>query len=533
MSHGLPVEEPRERLHRTPPRDPSRSPTRPYSSPPPSPQPHIITIPSTRHTEYEPPITPYRRPTSPPGTISERDMEGPPTIIRVTGTGPSRVASPRPTSPRPTIIPVPPEHTRQPSIRRPEGYHIPQFAPTESEEGEFRAPRPPPSTIESQLRAARDGEPVIPIVPSDRPRSPIPEVHRFPDEGRPGDAVPILARPLSRGAPISPIPRGPPSGPGDLAMFDEINERLTRISEHERRLAEIAQLAEEREERRERQFQEHEDERDRLFQEHEDLRDAETREHREEVLRDIVEQAPHIAPPPMEEPPLPVPTPDERAAALPGEEVPSIEIEYEDVPAESESIRTIPIAEPVPPVIPHMPQLQEILDLLRIQQAEAADQRAAEAEENQRLREEAETDRQRAKEECDKRIADLEAELERVKGELERERGLREEEERLRMEAEQHAAERHEAVMAQLGDLTHLMNQQREDCVRKDQITEARYNDKLIRQGQKDEQLGQMYAMLESVLRDNATEREVRERERQEAAERPSKCTYRHTLSNI
>jgi hypothetical protein len=312
--------------------------------------------------------------------------------------------------------------------------------------------------------------------------------------------------------------------------LDDLNERLRRLEDQEQRFEDLARIAEEREERREEQFQDHEEEREKIFQDHEDRRDAEAAERRDEIYREL------IARPPLEQP-LPVPSPVTPDAPPPiGEHydegpVPDIHIVPEEdlsegasISGSGGSIRTIPVVEHVPPVIPHLPQLQEILDAIRAQQAECADLKAQEAEEIRLLREEAALDRQRAKEECDARIADLEAELQRTREELERERALRAEEERARLEAESAAAaERHEAMMTQLGDITNLVHQQREECERKNELMESRWAEKENRRATKDEQIALLRATLERMELQMEAERAERQREREEAAQRPSK----------
>jgi hypothetical protein len=68
-------------------------------------------------------------------------------------------------------------------------------------------------------------------------------------------------------------------------------------------------------------------------------------------------------------------------------------------------------------------------------------------------------------------LLELETELAQVKADLEAERALRVSEEADRRERERlEDLERHEAVHAQLSDITNLVQEQRDECVKKKEL---------------------------------------------------------------
>ncbi|KAH8112336.1 hypothetical protein DFH11DRAFT_1728531 [Phellopilus nigrolimitatus] len=355
-----------------------------------------------------------------------------------------------------------------------------------------------------------DTEPIIPVVPSETP-------HRRPVARTevPFEDVPGVSR-LSPSPPPVGYPRHPltPSGPGDLALHEALHAHQERLEEQERHLEELGRAAIEAEERREQHFRDHEDERNRLFQENEERRERELAEAKEECARRFQDIA---AAPPIE-PPFAPPAAEGRPHVAESEGT----IASHVTGSPSIAARPIPppgqvaFAEPIP-------QLQEILELLRNQQAETVETKVAEAERFDALRDEIADARAEAKQECEERIRMLEEELARTREELELERGQRKAEELERIERERaDVIERDEAVRNQLGDITNIVQEQREDCVRKRELMDERWEEKQMRREHKQARSDTMYEMLERVLQDREQERAERELERAAAAERPS-----------
>lgn len=471
-------------------------------------------------TRYSPPITeadggteyqPSRRPTvrehSPPPGVSRYT---PPPIIPIEADRPSH----------PPHVPV----TRAPSGR---GY-----APV------------PPSAVESQIRRAGD-EPIIPHVPS--ARHPLPEPHGIAPTvprseytyGDQPEGVPVPA-------PVAPIPtathRPPhvteafaqrpesvvarplvPSGPGDLAFEDAERARQEAFQEHQQRWTDLARDAEDAEERREQFFREHEEERDRIFGENENRRDHEAQQRRDEIFRSLEDR---LAIPSGQPPAISSRPPSAYTVADEG-----LPEEGTVAPTDRESISELgapgapqPTSVAVPPAV-IAPQLNEILDLLRAQQSQMADTRAAE-EERQRQQENADADRNRLVQEQEERIQALEAELARTREELEQERGTRRMEELER--ADQQRAENNERDQAfrdQLNDITTLLQQQADQCEDKKAKMEDRWNEKMIRREGKDVKNDRLFDMVKQILDERAEEKREREDLRAQEAERPSKTS--------
>lgn len=482
-------------------------------------QPRLRTPPPPERVTLGPP------PAAPTYAGPEVPYEPPSQVITVPGERPERV--PTRLEPSPTVVRMPSGRrspTRLEEVPPPVSIH-PSYHP--SLEGAYPIPPPSPgAAYRSAIHGARsDTEPVIPVVPAPG-RVPThgipPEPVYTHDEGVPGVVRTHPPRPRS------PYyePR-PPSGPGDLAFQDALRERDERLEDQERRLEDLAQAAVDAEERRELYFQEHEDERDRIFRENLGVRQQEIAqlkddfEHIREDAEHIRDQFEHalqqIPRPPVAEQP-----------AVPGEAVEAAEGVAPTVEAERESIES---ARPVPPPVSvpgvaaeGVPQLQEILEMLRAQQAETVRCKAEEAERFDILRDEIDQARADAKAECEERIRLLEEELARARDELEREREQRRAEELERIERE-HAdvMERDEAVRAQLGDITNLVQEQQEQLAQKRELMDERWAEKQQRRTEKQGRVDDMYGMLQRILEEREQERREREEERAAAAQRPSK----------
>ena len=140
----------------------------------------------------------------------------------------------------------------------------------------------------------------------------------------------------------------------------------------------------------------------------------------------------------------------------------------------------------------------------------------------ERITEELRRERTRVDDEREARITELEAELAQAKADLENERALRVSEEADRRERERSEdLERHEGVHAQLGDITNLVQQQRDECITKKELMDERWNEKMNRRVEKDAQIGNLYDMVTRIIEDREAERIRREEERIAAESRP------------
>jgi len=304
---------------------------------------------------------------------------------------------------------------------------------------------------------------------------------------------------------------------------------------------ELAEASTEAEDRRERIFRENEEARERIFDDAE-LRRAEEAAHRrnqiwadlEDRLRalppvtvaavprsdagsvhtiQVTESITSVHTPPLS-PTIPLtPVIPGSPASLPVE--PAVGAErvpiHEDAAAIVESMRTAAAR--------HAEEIREIVESEREQMAE---ERADFTAERERITEELRRERTRLDEEREARIRELETELAQTKADLENERALRVSEEADRRERERlEDLERDEGVHAQLSDITNLVQQQRDECIKKKELMDERWNEKMNRRVEKDAQIGNLYDMVTRIIEDREAERIRREEERIAAESRP------------
>ncbi|KAI5118913.1 hypothetical protein M0805_004689 [Coniferiporia weirii] len=507
------------------PRAPSMSPTRVIiQSKPPSTPPIVIRQPPTVGPTYLPSDTEV---ISAPHIVPPSEAE--PVDLGRPMRAPSR-HSERP----PTVIPITPGRE---SPRLEDDYY--EDDPGAAQAGyvpvvsEGRPVPPPPlsprSAIRDQIKRARD-EPIVPVVSSHIGDYPPPPAQRIPESVLYEDEhVPSVHR-VHRSPSFERVGVHPqtPSGPGDLALHEAIHAHQERLEEQERHLEELGRAAVDAEERREQYFREHEEERDRLFQENEERREREAADLREEVREDVhqvIEERTELHP---------IAPPETQLGAPPAERPGSpSESEFSRVsgsPSGAESARPVP--PPIQTVVAEsMPQLQEILDLLRAQQVECLETKAAEAARFDVLRDEIADARAEAKRECEERIRMLEEELARTREELELERGQRRSEELERIERERaDVIERDEAVRAQLGDITNIVQEQREELALKRELMDERWAEKQTRREYKQARSDAVHDMLDRIIQEREQDRAERELERAAAAERPS---IEHVLDEL
>ena len=373
------------------------------------------------------------------------------------------------------------------------------------------------------------------IIVGDRSRSP--SLRHVPP---PGPVRPSRARTRS----------GPRSQ--DLTFADGERERQDRFRDLEAHMTDLAEASTEAEDRRERIFRENEEARERIFDDAE-LRRAEEAAHRRNQIWADLEDRLRALPPVT-------------AAAVPHSDAGSIH----SIPvAESTaSVHTPPITPtiPVTPVVPGSPtdlpvveptagaeqipihedaasivqsmrtaaarHAEEIREIVDFEREQMATERADFAAERERMMEELRQERARRDEEKEARISELEAELAQVKADLENERALRVSEEADRRETERLAGlERDEGVHAQLIDITNLVQEQRDECIKKKELMDERWNEKMNRRVEKDAQIGNLYDMVTRIIEDREAERIRREEERIAAESRPGMST-KHWFRN-
>ena len=305
-------------------------------------------------------------------------------------------------------------------------------------------------------------------------------------------------------------------------------------------MGEVAEAATQAEDRRERIFRENEEARERIFDEAELRRAEEAAHRRNQIWADLEDRLRAL-------PPLPM-------AAVPPTEAGSI---HSVRVAESITpVHTPPITPtiPVTPIVPGSPALtleptspvgpvpipedaasivqsmqtaaarhaEEIREIVELEREQIASERAELAAERGRMMEELRQERARLDEEKEARISELQAELEKVKADLEAERALRVSEEADRRERERFEdSERHEGVRAQLSDITNLVQEQRDECIKKKELMDERWNEKMNRRVEKDDQISNLYDMVTRIIEDREAERVRREEERIAAESRP------------
>jgi hypothetical protein len=165
---------------------------------------------------------------------------------------------------------------------------------------------------------------------------------------------------------------------------------------------------------------------------------------------------------------------------------------------------------------------EEIMEIVRLEREQMDREREAAALERERLFAEAREERARLEEEREERVRALEAELAQVKADLENERALRISEEAERRERERmENLERDEAVRNQLGDITNLVQEQRDECARKKELNDERWEDKMNRRAQKDNQLTGLYDMINKIVEDREADKIRMEEERLAAEAKP------------
>jgi hypothetical protein len=297
-------------------------------------------------------------------------------------------------------------------------------------------------------------------------------------------------------------------------------------------MEEVAEAATQAEDRRERIFRENEDARERMFDEAELRRGEEASHRRNQIWADLEDRLRAL--------------PSVPAAAVPRTEAGSIhsvsvaETPVHTVPVTPISVSpSLPVVEPgVPPEPVPIPEdaasiiqsmrtaaarhAEEIREIVELEREQMANERAEFAAERERMMEELSQERARLDAEKEARVLELQAELEKVKADLEAERALRVSEEADQRERERgEDLERHESFYAQLGDITNLVQEQRDECIKKKELMDERWSEKMNRRVEKDARIGNLYDMVTRIIEDREAERIQREEERIAAESRP------------
>ncbi|KAG2347113.1 hypothetical protein BDR05DRAFT_987725 [Suillus weaverae] len=266
--------------------------------------------------------------------------------------------------------------------------------------------------------------------------------------------------------------------PTATGFDDALNRQHERLDEAERELERVVHDAHEAENRREADFRHNEDQREHIFLQNEDRREAEARQRGDELFAQLEERAHSV-------PPLPVPPPGSGDNA-------SI---IESIHAASHEAASR--------------HASDILDTVRLEREQFDRERESFASERERERAEFAAERARIDEERERRVHDLEEELARVRGELDGERQLRQTENEERAAANEHD----EGMRAQLGDITQLVSEQRDECTRKRELMDQRWEEKQGRRAEKDAQFHELKDMVSRLVQDREADR-IQEEER-------------------
>lgn len=338
-------------------------------------------------------------------------------------------------------------------------------------------------------------------------RSPHPEVHRITDDSRVGGTPPVPT-------PIQPsttaehpasvhVPREATATPFDLGTADDDRGRLEALDEVAERLHSTlitAQEAEERreadfltqEDRREVEFRRHEGDRQHYFEEGEERRNAEARERSDGIWQELETRLKALPAP------TPIPqTPSRPVSAADPDDVSSIRDLAQQAASQHAS---------------------EVMETIRLEREEAANEREALAAERAQLMTEISAQKDAVISEKDARITTLEDELTRLRAELDAERQQRVTEDAETRERErEELIERDENIRAQLGDITNLVQDQRDMCETKKALMEARWEQKQARRDDKNAQIIELRDMVQKIHDDMERDRNKCEDERRES----------------
>lgn len=346
-------------------------------------------------------------------------------------------------------------------------------------------PIPPPTAVPMMPSRAPTAQPTI-VAPS-------PSVIGYPSASPPPRVVHELP---SHAPPHPPVPvETQLSAPIYVADEAAEQERQDRFEALATEMGETIDGLQDSEEKREQNYRANEDERERMFVENERRRDLEAQERREGVWRELEDRL--AALPPVGQPPLlsprsvgdgELPTPEVFADAQ--TLAPS---HAQDPDVASVMVETVERAASL-----HAKELRDIVDLER---DELRRERETAQAERERAQAEMEAERARMHDEYHAHIRSLEDELNTVRKELEDEKLARATDEAERRERERaEMLEHNDLIRNQLGDLTNIVSEQRDELAHKRQLMDQRWETKQNRWDQKDEEDAQTRNMLQQIL---------------------------------
>jgi len=317
------------------------------------------------------------------------------------------------------------------------------------------------------------------------------------------------------------------------------------LNEVEVRLDNLTHAAQLAEDQREDEFRAHEEDRDRIFRQGEERRTEEARARTEAIIQELDNRL-AAAPGPFEPPasPFELPAHPSEPPVHPSEPP----VHPSEPPVHPSEPPVHPFEPPVRPFEhPAEPEIvllesdaasihsrataqlvSEVLDTVRAEreqfEREREEHAAEHAAERERLALEAAAVRTRLEEEREMRIKGLEDELAAVRAELENEKQQRQTMEAEQREQESRALlERDEAVQNQLGDLTNLVQEQRDAIEQKRTMMDIRHDEKKHRQAEKDSKWSDLAEMVRKLAEDMTETKEMAIAAKIESGQNPSK----------
>lgn len=295
--------------------------------------------------------------------------------------------------------------------------------------------------------------------------------------------------------PFAP-PRRDTATPFDFRVADESRGQLEELNEAANRLHQTAAAAEDAEEQREREFRTHEDHREDIFLQNEARRNQEAQERSNGIWNDL----------------------ESRLAALPAHAPPGVATDADvgGAPADRASIADITsVAQQAA-----SQHAADVLETVRLEREENAREREQAAEEREQLLDELRAEKERVVQEKDARIRALEDELAQLRGEFEGEKQQRmTEDAEARERDRQELAERDDYVRAQLGDITNLVQDQRDMLETKKALMDGRWEEKQARRQDKEAQMLELREIVFKIHEDLESDRARSEEDRRQSRE--------------
>ena len=340
-------------------------------------------------------------------------------------------------------------------------------------------------------------------------RSPRPEVHWVRDDSpvtRPPFSVPTPTQPTTAERPTSThVPRDATATPFDLGTADDDRGRLEALNDVAERLHSAlitAQNSEERreiefltqEDRREDEFRRHEGDRQHYFEEGEERRNAESQQRSDGIWRELETRLKALPAP------APIPqSPSRPVSAVDADDISSIRDLAQQAASQHAS---------------------DVMETIRLEREDAARERETLAAERAQLMAKISEQKDAIISEKDGQIATLEDEIAGVRAELEAERQQRGiENSEIRERDRQEFIERDENIRAQLGDITNLVQDQRDMYEEKKALMDARWEQKEARRDDKDAQMIELRDMVLKIHDDMERDRSKCDDERHESQE--------------